>query len=31
MVVSELHNLKFNSKEKLSGAAPTVPMMEVQQ
>jgi iron complex outermembrane receptor protein len=30
-LVLELHNLKFNTKEKLSRAAPTVPMMEVQQ
>ncbi|HET9746814.1 MAG TPA: TonB-dependent receptor [Chitinophagaceae bacterium] len=30
-LVLELHNLKFNTKEKISGAAPTVPMMEVQQ
>lgn len=30
-VVLELHNLKFNTNEKLSKAAPTVPMMEVQQ
>ena len=29
--IFELHNLKFNTKEKLSRAAPTVPMMEVQQ
>jgi iron complex outermembrane receptor protein len=30
-VILELHNLKFNTKEKLSKAAPTVPMMEVRQ
>ena len=30
-LVFELHNLKSNSKEKVSKAAPTVPMMEVQQ
>ena len=30
-LVLELHNLKFNTKENLSKAAPTVPMMEVQQ
>jgi iron complex outermembrane recepter protein len=30
-LVFELHNLKFNSKEKAAKAAPTVPMMEVQQ
>ena len=30
-LVLELHNLKFNTKEKLSKAAPTVPMMEVRQ
>jgi iron complex outermembrane receptor protein len=30
-LVFELHNLKFNNKEKISRAAPTVPMMEVQQ
>lgn len=30
-IVFELHNLKSNTKEKVSKAAPTVPMMEVQQ
>jgi iron complex outermembrane receptor protein len=30
-LVFELHNLKFNTKEKTAKAAPTVPMMEVQQ
>jgi len=30
-LVFELHNLKFNTKEKMAKAAPTVPMMEVQQ
>jgi iron complex outermembrane receptor protein len=30
-LVFELHNLKFNTKEKVAKAAPTVPMMEVQQ
>lgn len=30
-LVFELHNLRFNNKEKISKAAPTVPMMEVQQ
>ena len=30
-LVFELHNLKFNTKEKEARAAPTVPMMEVQQ
>ena len=30
-LVFELHNLKFNMKEKAAKAAPTVPMMEVQQ
>ena len=30
-LVFELHNLKLNSKEKVAKAAPTVPMMEVQQ
>ncbi|HET6723119.1 MAG TPA: TonB-dependent receptor [Chitinophagaceae bacterium] len=30
-LVFELHNLKFNTKEQVSKAAPTVPMMEVQQ
>jgi len=30
-IVFELHNLKFNNKEKMAKAAPTVPMMEVQQ
>jgi iron complex outermembrane recepter protein len=30
-LVFELHNLKFNTKEKIAKAAPTVPMMEVQQ
>ena len=30
-LVFELHNLRSNSKEKVSKAAPTVPMMEVQQ
>ncbi len=30
-IVFELHNLKFNTKEQVAKAAPTVPMMEVQQ
>ena len=30
-LVFELHNFKLNSKEKVAKAAPTVPMMEVQQ
>ncbi|HET6767102.1 MAG TPA: TonB-dependent receptor, partial [Chitinophagaceae bacterium] len=30
-LVFELHNLKFNTKEQVLKAAPTVPMMEVQQ
>jgi len=30
-LIFELHNLKFNTKEKVSRAAPTVPIMEVQQ
>ena len=30
-LVFELHNLKFNNREKWAKAAPTVPMMEVQQ
>jgi iron complex outermembrane receptor protein len=30
-LVFELHNLKLNNKEKVSKAAPTVPMMDVQQ
>src|SRR5688572_1698105 len=30
-LVFELHNLKLNNKEKAAKAAPTVPMMEVQQ
>ena len=30
-LVLELHNLKFTTKENISRAAPTVPMMEVQQ
>ena len=30
-LIFELHNLKFNTKEKMAKAAPTVPMMEVQQ
>ena len=30
-LIFELHNLKFNTKEKAAKAAPTVPMMEVQQ
>ena len=30
-LVLELHNLKFTTNERISKAAPTVPMMEVQQ
>jgi len=30
-LVFELHNFKVGNKEKLAKAAPTVPMMEVQQ
>jgi iron complex outermembrane receptor protein len=30
-LVFELHNLKLNNKEKAAKAAPTVPMIEVQQ
>ena len=30
-LVFELHNLRFHNKEKIAKAAPTVPMMEVQQ
>lgn len=30
-LVFELHNLKFNTKQQASRAAPTVPMIEVQQ
>ncbi|HKC35593.1 MAG TPA: TonB-dependent receptor, partial [Chitinophagaceae bacterium] len=30
-IIFELHNLKSNAKEKVAKAAPTVPMMEVQQ
>jgi iron complex outermembrane receptor protein len=30
-LVFELHNLKLNNKEKVSKAAPTVPMIDVQQ
>jgi iron complex outermembrane receptor protein len=30
-LVFELHNLKLNNKEKTAKAAPTVPMIEVQQ
>ncbi len=30
-LVFEIHNLKVNSKEKVSKAAPTVPIIEVQQ
>ena len=30
-VAVEVFNLKFNNKEKMSRAAPTVPMMEVRQ
>jgi iron complex outermembrane receptor protein len=30
-LVFELHNLKFNTREKVAKAAPTVPMMEVRQ
>ncbi len=30
-LIFELHNLKLNNKEKVTKAAPTIPMMEVQQ
>ena len=30
-LVFELHNLRLNNKDKIAKAAPTVPMMEVQQ
>ena len=30
-LVFELHNLKFNTKEKVAKAAPTVPLMEARQ